>query len=84
MTLRPLKLFFLAIGVAMLLRGDLFAKWAVRRHRQRSADLRSGGDETYFEERRSLATYPLFAKAGLWRLLGGLLVASSIGTLLTH
>jgi hypothetical protein len=79
-----LNLFFLALGLAMLVRGDAFAVWAVRRHEQRSDELKSGGAEAYFEERRSLSTYPPFAKAGLWRLLGGLLVASIIGRLLTH
>jgi hypothetical protein len=76
-----LELLFLALGTSMLLRGDVFARWAARRHEQRSAELRSDGEGAYFEERRSLDAYPPLAKPLLWRILGGLLAAATLGGL---
>jgi len=73
---------FLALGLAMLVRGDLFARRAARRHEKRLEELRAGGEERFFEERRSLEAYPSFAKSTTWRILGGLLAAVMIGSLL--
>ena len=71
----------LALGLAMLARGDLFARRAARRHDERLAELEAGGQERFFEERRSLEAYPPFAKSRTWRMLGGLLAAAMISSL---
>jgi hypothetical protein len=46
------------------------------------AELKAGGEERFFEERRSLEAYPPFAKPRTWRIIGGLLVAVMLGSLL--
>ena len=73
--------FFLAVGLLMLARGDLFARRAARKHEARLAELRAGGQERFFEERRSLEAYPPFAKPRTWRILGGLLAAVMVASL---
>jgi hypothetical protein len=73
---------FLALGLAMLARGDLFARRAARRHEKRLAELRAGEEERFFEERRSLEAYPPFAKSSTWRIVGGLLAAVMLSSLL--
>ena len=74
----------LAFGLAMFAGGGHFAKRAARRHEQRVRELRSGGEELYFEERRDLEAYPPFSKAWQWRLLGLLLMVAIVGRMLTH
>jgi hypothetical protein len=73
---------FLVLGVAMLLRGDVFARGAARRHEKRLSELRAGREERFFEERRSLEAYPPFAKSGTWRILGALLTVVTLGSML--
>ena len=69
-----LRILALIIASVMLIRPQLFARRAQRRHAERLAALRSGGEERFFEERRSLETYPPPANPRLWQLLGGLLL----------
>jgi hypothetical protein len=62
----------LAVMLLMLAWPQLFAGYSQRRHAKRLQELSAGGDEDYFEERRSLDTYPPLSKPSLWRFIGGL------------
>jgi hypothetical protein len=78
-----LNIILVALGLAMLVPADAFARWAARRHDGRSADLKAGAQETYFEERRSLRAYPPYSKP-VWWLLGGALIGLAVVRVFGH
>jgi hypothetical protein len=67
------KIIALTLATLMLVWPQLFARWSQRRHAERLDALRAGGEEQFFEERRSLETYPPHSKPNMWRFLGGAL-----------
>jgi hypothetical protein len=65
------KIIALTVATLMLVWPQLFARWSQRRHSDRLNALRAGGEEQFFEERRSLEAYPPLSKPSLWRFVGG-------------
>jgi uncharacterized membrane protein HdeD (DUF308 family) len=70
--------FALLSGVPMLIfpkrrREAAQAKWATR-----VAEIDSGAEETFFEERRSLLAYPPYPTDRKWRIVGALFVAMGV------
>jgi len=76
------KIIVLTVATLMLVWPQLFARWSQRRHAERLDALRAGGEEQFFEERRSLEAYPALSKPNLWRLLGGALVLVILANLI--
>ena len=63
----------LATGLALLLWPRRLRSKAAEQRARRMAELDSGSEEAFFEERRTLEAYPPLG-AGGWRILGALLV----------
>ena len=63
----------------MVIWPQVFAGRSQRHHARRLAEIRDGGAEQFFEERRAIETYPPISKPRLWRTLGGLLVLVVLG-----
>lgn len=57
-------------GAVLLARPILIARPFIERRERRLADLRHGGEEAFFEERRSLEAYPPVRRLWVWRLIG--------------
>lgn len=79
------QLLYLAAGLALMVRPQLFAGISEGRRRRRLVALNAGASEKFFEEKRALETYPARARwAGLgqWRLLGAVIVLTMLGLLL--
>lgn len=78
------QILFLVIGLVFLIRPQWTEPLSRRAHTTRLAALKAGEPEAFFEERRSLETYPPAQAPGLlWRrLLGGLMVLAAIGAFL--
>ena len=67
----------LVLGLALLLWPRRLQSKAAQHRARRMAELDSGSEETFFEERRTLEAYrPL--SAGGWRILGALLFLLSL------
>jgi hypothetical protein len=72
------------LGTVLLVRPSLLARPFIERHERRLAELRHGGKEGYFEERRSLEAYPPFRRLWVWRLMGLVCFLLGICSLLFH
>ena len=57
-------IFLVAVGLVALLWPDRIASRAKRQYERRLAELQSGAEESYFEEKRSMLAYP---PRHLWR-----------------
>ena len=67
------------LGLALILRPQWFAGLSESRRRRRLAALNAGAAEAFFEEKRSLETYP--SRRGglvLWRVLGAAMMICAI------
>ncbi|WP_312785397.1 hypothetical protein [Brevundimonas sp.] len=67
------------LGLALILRPQWFAGLSEGRRRRRLAALAAGAPEQFFEEKRSLETYP--ARGGglaLWRVLGAVMMVCAL------
>lgn len=76
-----LEMICLALGTAMFVWPQMFARFSQRRHAERLNEIRHGGEEQFFEERRALETYPALANPRMWRVYGGVLALFMIGRL---
>lgn len=77
------QLLYLAVGLALILRPQIFAGISEGRRQRRLAALKAGAAEKYFEEKRALETYPARRTGlNLWRLLGAVMVLTMLGLLL--
>lgn len=77
------QILYLAVGLILIVRPQLFAGISEGGRRRRLAALKAGAPEGFFEEKRTLETYPARrAGLGLWRLSGAVLVLSMLALLL--
>ena len=81
---RMFKALVLAVSFLMLVWPQLFAGRAQRRHERRLREIEAGEHEQYFEEKRSLASYPPMVRLPWWRFVGGLGVLVTLGAILVH
>jgi hypothetical protein len=58
-----LEIICLGLGAAMFVWPQILARFSQRRHAERLNEIRHGGEEQFFEERRALETYPALAKS---------------------
>ena len=64
----------LAAGVALMVVPGRIRRRAERIHAERLAQLDAGGEESFFEERRSLEAWPPPRHDRSWRWLGAVLI----------
>ena len=77
------QIFLVVIGTSLLFRPALFSGPSMKAHAKRLAELDRGEPEAFFEERRSLQTYPPARRHLIWRrVLGGVMVLSAVGLFL--
>lgn len=77
------QIVFSVIGAAMLIWPQGFEPLNRRKHAQRLDALKAGAPETFFEEQRTLETYPPSRPSLMWRrILGGLMVLAALAAFL--
>lgn len=57
-------------GALLLVYPNIVVRRVADRRHRRLEVLRHGGEETYFEERRTLEAYPVVQKLWFWRMIG--------------
>ncbi len=57
-------------GALLLVYPKIVVRRVADRRSRRLEELRHGGEETYFEERRTLEAYPVVQKLWFWRVIG--------------
>ncbi|PZO07019.1 MAG: hypothetical protein DCF28_00845 [Alphaproteobacteria bacterium] len=72
-------IFFLVMGTMLVVWPQVFSPISKQKHRERLQNLRSGGAENFFEERRSLETYRPESGPLVWRrVLGAMMIVVAV------
>ena len=75
-------IFILIVGLSLVVWPQLLSPLGKRKHAERLQRLRSGEEEKFFEEQRSLETYRPESGPLIWRrILGAVMMVVAVGIL---
>lgn len=77
-------IFWFAVGLVLLVWPHAIINRAQRRRAERLAELQSGANEQFFEERRSLESYPITTSPDILRLVGMFVIMIALARLISN